>query len=138
MTNADARKMSNFERYRLVIGGWFFFAGTGGLDFASVLFVHGMSPVTPEVYGPWVYAIPAIAWVAAQTLIAVVGLAAVILRWRYVAFWAGITLALYFAFLAAAGGLAGADGQVLLRNCRSFIGPFTLLMAGLCWGRGNG
>lgn len=129
--------MNDFERYRPVILAWFLFAAAGGADFGSVI-LQGASPVTPEVYGPWVYQIPAWVWVSAQTIVAGLGFVGALMRWRRVAFGAAVGLVLYFAFLAAAGGLAGASGQVLLRNCRSFIGPFTVVIAGLCWGRGYG
>lgn len=48
----------------------------------GVVVVNGGSPITPEIYGPAVYAFPALGWAAIQAVSAAVAIAGLVLNWR--------------------------------------------------------
>jgi len=57
--------MRDFERYGPAIALFHFGCLAMALSFGIVV-IKGGSPVTPELYGPRVYAIPALAWASVQ------------------------------------------------------------------------
>ena len=59
--------MTNFERFAPAIATFYIGMAGVAVAFGSVV-LRGGAPVTPELYGPAVYAIPALAWVAVQLL----------------------------------------------------------------------
>lgn len=119
-----AEKVNACDQYTPAIGA--FFAGLLGmsLDFASVV-VAGGSPITPEVYGPMVYAIPALAWVSLQAGASLIGLSGVLLkgRLRAAAYLLGaiILLTLFSAFAIMAQ--SAPQGSVLAAGARAFVCP---------------
>lgn len=88
---------------------------------------HGGSPVTPEQFGAQVYAIPALAWVGAQTYAGVIGLAGAIVaaqggRWHRIGAAISATgntaLACLFALFAM---LSDSEGQGALLHYASMF-----------------
>ena len=57
--------MRDFERYGPAIAMFHFGCLAMALSFGIVV-IKGGSPVTPELYGPRVYAIPALVWASVQ------------------------------------------------------------------------
>lgn len=85
----------------------------GALLFVAVFFGFtvfiGGSPVTPELYGPAVYAIPALWWSSAQAAGASVAMVGALLRgyWGALACVVGSAISvLVYGFFAAAASLA--------------------------------
>lgn len=127
--------MTNWaERYGPAIG----FAHLGllmmALDFGLEVALGG-SPITPEIYGPAVYAMPALGWVALQ----VGGSALALLgsffsgRKRAVLFLIGGIMSglLYAAFTSMAA--SAAQGSVLEAGGRWFATPICIATAMAGW-----
>lgn len=129
--------MTNFDRYRLLVGAYFLFGGMAGAAFLWRIVVEGGSPVTEEVYGPWVYRIPAWFWCVFQMLSGWVAAFGALTGRRWVVAIGGACFVADMAFLAAAGYLAGGTGAVLHLNATFFIGPISALMVVFCYGGGN-
>ena len=89
----------------------------------------GGSPITPELYGPAVYAIPALYWVAAQIGGALVSLFGALRggRWGAVLLVIGGCISIpFFALLAAASSMAG-QGVIVNAGAVWIVLPFTIL-----------
>lgn len=93
--------MTSFERYAPAICGFHLGLALMARDFALDV-MHGGSPITPELYGPMVYEIPALAWVSVQGAGALVALIGSIVKGMFgawmVAIGAGVSAVLYAAF----------------------------------------
>lgn len=77
--------MTNFERFSPAIATFYIgMAGVAAAFGSEVL--RGGSPVTPELYGPAVYAIPALAWVTVQLLGSITAAAGAIMG-GYIGAW---------------------------------------------------
>lgn len=120
----------------LLIGGFF----AGGLIMAVSFAVDvavGGSPITPEIYGPWVYAIPALVWVAIQASAAVLGILGVLMQWYRLTSFAGMMLATHMAAIAGLALDTGASGRIVVGGAGLWLGPFGILIAFISWGRGD-
>ena len=91
--------------------------------------IAGGSPVTPELYGPAVYAIPAIVWAGGQTVGAGLSVLGAVIGGR----WGGVSLILgslvsiaFYGFLAAAASLA-AQGTLVQGACMTLTTPGAVL-----------
>ena len=110
-------------------------------DFGTLVAAGG-SPITPEQYGPEVYAIAALVWVAAQQYAASLAILGCVIvaaegRWRRTgAFIAGVgwtalaSLFLLFAFLSKDQPQAA-----LLHACAKFPGTMTCSLFAVLAGR---
>ena len=78
----------------------------------SVNIWHGGSPITPELYGPAVYHVPALAWTSAQCGCAALTCVAAAHRWWRVMF-AGACVSIVFYVLLAALAAHGAQGTIV-------------------------
>lgn len=124
--------MTVFERYAPAMA--VFFAGSLSvpIGFGAVV-LRGGSPVTADTYGPVVYAIPAMVWVAAQLAISIIAVAgAVLLRPRMAAIGAGM-VGLLMAFFAGAAILAGAPGTILVFGAGGWVAPVSFVAAAVAW-----
>lgn len=129
--------MNNFQRYRPLVGAYFLFGGMAGAAFLWRIIVDGGSPVTEEVYGPWVYRIPAWFWCVFQMSAGWLAALGALLSWRWLVTFGGLCFVADMAFLSAAGYLAGGTGAVLHLNATFFIGPISAVMILLCYGGGD-
>lgn len=115
--------MNSCDRYAPAMSLFFVGLIAMALDFATVV-LSGGSPITPEVYGPAVYAFPAWAWITLQMTACGAGAIGVLLsgKLRASAFVIGslLTLILFSAFAIMAQGAP--QGSVLAAGARSFVG----------------
>jgi hypothetical protein len=89
----------------------------------------GGSPITPELYGPAVYAVPAVYWVAAQITGAGVSICGALIggrrgAWLLVA--GGCISIPFFALLAAASSMAG-QGIIVNAGAVWLVLPFSII-----------
>ena len=96
----------------------------GGLALMALFFgatvVIGGSPVTPDLYGPVVYEIPAIAWASVQLLGASISVIGAWTRHGMVlAIGSGISVVVY-GFFAAAASLA--EQGTIVQGATLFVG----------------
>lgn len=126
------RDRQDFERYAPAIA--LFYAGSIAMPvmFGSVVLVGG-SPVTPELYGPLVYAVPALVWVAGQLIFASIATIGAGLRMPTVAFIGSAGMTAYLAILATASLMAGATGTLLFSGAGGWVGPISSVAALICW-----
>lgn len=96
------------ERYWPIFAIWHCGLAMMALHFGVTVLLGG-SPVTPELYGPAVYAIPAIVWAGAQFGGAAISCAGAMMGRRGAGLLlAGGSLSLpFYAFLAAASSMSG-------------------------------
>lgn len=124
-----AEKMTDCDRYAPAIGAFFLGLMFMALDFGAVV-LSGGSPITPEVYGHAVYAIPAVSWVGIQITFCVLGMLGVLasgcLRsWLFIIGGSGCLLLFsMFAIMA----LGAPQGSVLAAGSRSFVCPLLVLI----------
>ncbi len=105
--------MSDFDRYRPAMALYFAASLIMALIFGAVVW-QGGSPVRPEFYGPIVYAINAMVWVALQSAFAGAALAGCLFNRPKLAAVGAIFLGGLFEFFAAAAVMAGASGTLLV------------------------
>ena len=124
--------MMAFERYAPAMV--LFYLGCAAVPAVfGVVVWRGGSPVTPEIYGPVVYAIPALTWAATQfsfAMLAVLGAAA---RWPVVAALGAGGIAATLGFLAVAAALAGATGTLVVAGCGVWLAPVSSVCAVISW-----
>jgi hypothetical protein len=107
--------MSDYQRLAPLMAVFFFGGAMSAAVFGSVVAMGG-SPITPEIYGPLVYTLPAWAWVAIQISICVGGgiSACVYSRWATLFFSICFTLLMVtFALMAIQ---AGANGIIMVTH----------------------
>jgi hypothetical protein len=128
--------MTDFDRYAPAMA--IFFAGSALMAalFGAAIAIGGGSPVSPEVYGDTVYAVPALAWVAWQVA---AGSIAALGCWQRVPRVAaigaaGTTAAMLFFAVAA---LEAQQGTVLAAAAMGWAGPCSALAAVVCWHGGR-
>lgn len=124
--------MSEFERYAPAIALFFGGCAVVPMIFAVVVALGG-SPVTPELYGPVVHAIPAAAWIVAQFALAGAAATGAALRWPRVAAAGALGVAALMAFFAAAALLAGPAGTLLVAGAGGWLAPVSLISAWVAW-----
>lgn len=110
-----------------------FMAFHGGLLLLALYFgwvvVAGGSPVTPELYGPAVYAIPAIVWAGGQTVgagLCVIGAALGGRSGGWCMIIGAMVSVAFYGFLAAAASLA-AQGTLVQGACMTLTTPGAVL-----------
>ena len=109
----------------------------GGLAMAlffGAVVVAGGSPITPEIYGAWVYKFPALLWVAVQVAITGAGAISAALKWKRTCGVISFLLGVYLAFFAALAMGAGAAGTILMTGAGFWLAPLAFMAALLCWG----
>lgn len=122
---ADLR--SWLDRFWPVIAAGHLALAAIALHFGAVTLAGG-SPMTPEVYGPAVYAVPALAWAGGQAgaeLLAALGAA---LRGRAGAVMlilSGCFILPTYGFLAAVANLTG-EGVIVAAACLYLTMPFSV------------
>lgn len=104
------------------------------LHFATDI-VAGRNTITPDLYGPIVYAIPAHVWAAAQASFAGLALLGLVIAGRAGAALTAVGAALTCALFLAFGYLAGfaSEGTLVVAMCKAVGVPITgtLLAASL-------
>lgn len=124
-----------FERYRYAFAAVHLGFTLMAVHFgASVWF--GGSPITPELYGPAVYAMPAIAWAAVQIVGAGTAAAGSIIGGRAGAFgllFGGCLTLPFYAFLGVAASMAG-QGVIVTAGCLWVAAPCSVLSIIAAWG----
>lgn len=118
----------------LVIGGFFVGCVMMALGF-GIDVLNGGSPITPEIYGPWAYSIPALAWIGFQAAVGITGIASVVLQWYRLTSFAGMALATHMSAIAGLALDTGADGRIVVAGAGLWLGPFGILIAFITWGR---
>ena len=124
--------MSDFERYAPALAVFFLGSLAVPLGFGAVV-ITGGSPVTPDTYGPIVYAVPALVWVGAQLAISLVAVAGALLRRPLLAAIGAGMVGLLMAFFAGAAVLAGASGTVLVFGAGGWVAPISFVAAAVAW-----
>lgn len=116
--------MSDFERYAPACVVFFGAAAVMAAIFGSVV-IWGGSPVSPELFGPIVYAVPAIVWAAMQIVFAVIAAYGCGFRKPRIATLGAFLLGVKFLFFATAAIAAGATGTLLV--------AMAIPATGICW-----
>ena len=127
--------MTMFDRYAPAIA--LHFAGCVGMGiwFGAVV-ASGGSPITPETYGPYVYAIPAAAWVVAQVVCgALASLGAAIGQRLLAALFATLSTLLMCGFAVLSMGQP--EGTLLQAGAAMWAGPLSCMAALVCWFGGS-
>jgi len=109
----EAQAVNEFERYRPALAIFFAAPLVMALIFGAVV-IEGGSPVQPEFYGPIVYQVPAMAWVAAQSLFSAAAMVGCAMRWCRIGAAGAWLLGSLFLFFATAAIAAGATGTLLV------------------------
>tara|TARA_R100001086_G_scaffold192876_1_gene110059 strand:+ start:256 stop:618 length:363 start_codon:yes stop_codon:yes gene_type:complete len=103
--------------------------------FGTIILISDGSPITPEIYGPWVYRFPALMWVALQIFITVGASVFCLFGWRRVSGGFGLFLGVYLAIFAALALGAGAPGTILMTGAGFWLSPLSLMAGGISlWG----
>lgn len=100
--------------------------------FGSVVMAGG-SPVTPELYGPLVYAVPALAWVAAQVFLAALAVAGAALDRPGIAGSGALGITVLLMFFGVMGMDAGASGTLLVTGTIGWLGPLSAIATIICF-----
>lgn len=94
--------MTPFQRYAPAFAAFFLASVVMASIFGAVIFHRG-SPVMPDAYGPFVYAIPAWVWIAAQGSFSVVAFIGAAFQRPYTcAIGSGLVTALFLLFAVGA------------------------------------
>lgn len=122
--------MTSMERYTPALALWFACLALMAMDFGVVV-LRGGSPITAEIYGPSVYAFPAMAWVAVQFFIAATGVLGLAFKGKLRATLfavSGFGLGILFAVFVFMAGQAPA-GSVLESSSRFVAAPISFMAA---------
>jgi hypothetical protein len=128
------KELGEWERYAPALAFFHFGAVLMALDFGQEVW-RGGSPITPELYGPSVYAFPALAWVAVQFLGAFIAVFGNVIRGAvgaWLAMIGGAVCGLMYSALAVLAAEA-ASGTLLVAGASythapvSFLGAFLAL-----------
>lgn len=122
---------NHFDRYAPLFA--VIFAGPIGMAlwFAAVV-IKGGTPMTENVYGPEVFAIPALVWSGAQIAICLPAVVGFSLRIRWLAFAGSLLMVLFLGMFAALA--QGAKEATLLQAvCLFWGGPLSALGAMSCY-----
>ena len=123
--------MTTFERFAPAIA--LFYAAVAGIALAfGAVVLAGGSPVTPELYGPAVYAIPALVWVGAQVTCGAMAVVGAVKGWPVVASIGAHGVSLVLAALATLAIMAGATGTVVVAGS-IFLAALSTVAAQVCW-----
>lgn len=110
--------MSLFNQYRLAMALFHASLFAVAVHFGVIVLIGG-SPIGPEVYGPAVYAVPALVWVAAQVggegIAAVGGYIGGRIGAAMMVFGSSVVLPFY-GFLGAAASMTG-QGVIVTAAC---------------------
>lgn len=126
-----ASEMTTFDRYRPAMALFFAAPLIMALIFGGVV-LYGGTPVRPELYGPLIFAIPALVWVAAQVTFSGLAVAGCAGGWPKLAATGAMLLAALFQFFAVAAILAGATGTLLVAMAIP-TGAISMVCALICW-----
>jgi len=122
--------VNEFERYAPAMALFY-----GGSAMTAAIFGHegaaGGSPVTPEMYGPAVYAVPAVVWIAVQFSFGAIAALGCWMRWRMVAGVAGMGTTVLLAFFAVAS-LQAEAGTLLTAGTLGWLAPLSALGSIIC------
>jgi len=128
---AMTRQETLFERWHIPIAFFFFFGGVAASAFGVIVAIGG-SPVSPEVYGPLVYSIPAWGWVTMQIAFCFGGAACALLRLRRATFCFGLAFSCLMVCFSAMAIQAGATGVVMVANAGLWGAPLGFLSCFVC------
>jgi hypothetical protein len=123
--------MTAFEQHRPAMGIFFASCAVMALIFGSVV-LYGGTPVRPEVYGPVVFAIPALAWASTQFILAAMAVAGCVFRFPRMASIGALGIAFLFEFFAVAAIFAGASGTLLVSMAIP-AGAIAAVSSMICW-----
>lgn len=128
--------MRDFDRYGPAIVFFHIGAAMIAASFGAVVLKNG-TPVTPELYGAAVYAVPALVWVAIQlssTIMAAIGAAIGGKSGAWVCMFGAAVAGLLFAALAVMGTNAGATGTLVVSGCAFVMSPLSMASFLICVG----
>ncbi len=125
-----------FERFRPAMAIFFAAPLAMACIFGGVV-VNGGSPIRPEFYGPVVYEIPALRWVAAQIVFAGAAAFGCAWGWPIIAAVGAWLLGSLFLFFATAAIAAGASGTLLVAMAIP-AGALSWVCAWVSWQGRNG
>lgn len=122
---------NHFERYAPIFALIFSGPIAMALWFAAVV-IKGGTPITENVYGPEVFAIPALVWSGAQIALCLPAVLGFWFRVRWMAFVGSLSIALFLGMFAALA--QGAKEATLLQAvCLFWGGPLACLGAMTCY-----
>ena len=125
------QEKTDFWRYRPVICLWGASCATMGTIFAVPVFLGG-SPVTPDLYGPTVYAIPALVWCAFQIFAGILVMVGATARIPLIAAVGLTLLALEFFGFGLFGALQ-TQGGVVVSGAIGVFWPTSSIYAWSAW-----
>lgn len=122
-----------FDRYKPAMIMFYMMAGSMSVLF-GVRVAMGGSPITPEIYGHWVYSIPAITWVAAQASLTALASIAILWEWKRIAGALSIILTMFFSMFTAMAISGGAEGTILVAGSLFHGAIPSFVIAMICFG----
>lgn len=115
-----------WTRYR-----WTVLLFNAGAILQSLLFgaivLAGGSPVTPELYGPIVYAVPALVWIGAQLSLGVIAVFGAATDRPMIAGLGSLGLTVLLMFFGVMGMDAGSSGTLLVTGTIGWLGPLSAI-----------
>lgn len=123
--------MNLFEKHSGPIAIFFLWGVVSASVFGAVV-IKGGSPVTPELYGPLVYSIPAWSWIASQMLICGGAFISAALGWRVMTLWFAFAFCLLMASFAVMAIQAGGTGTMMVANAGFWALPIGILVCFAC------
>lgn len=124
--------MTAFNRFRPAMFAFFL----GGMMMAFVFglrFIASDTPLSVDIYGPWLSAIPAQAWVALQFVITGGAAMACAFERPRIAAAFSILLALYLTVFAALAVSAGPSGTIVTSGAGFWLAPLAVMAAAVSW-----
>ena len=126
--------MRPFERYRPAMV-FFYILACGMSAMFGLRVAAGGSPITPEIYGRWVYEIPAWFWIIAQVSLGAATAWAIAARWRKTGGVLSLIMSGYFGLFTVLAVRAGAEGTILVAGALFHGSVPSFVCAMICFGR---
>jgi hypothetical protein len=93
----------------------------------GMVVLAGGSPVTPELYGPLVFAVPAVFWISSQIACSFTAAVGAAMNWPMTAGVGSLGMTVLLMFFGVMGMDAGAPGTLLVTGTIGWLGPLSAI-----------
>lgn len=121
-----------FDRLKDAAGLFMALGGVAASIFGIVV-LKGGSPVTPELYGPLVYAVPAWSWVVVQMVICFGSAISLWVGHRVASAMFSSLFCLLMVVFTCMAWQAGASGTIMVANAGAWALPLGLSVVFISW-----